>query len=245
MTDRSIKQAGLDNVYRVRDTMGIKKKGKSKVSFVCEDCGQSEGQWWGMCPSCGSAGKMKRFYEEETKTGTVAENVIRSWLPLKTEDSKPVRLTDVMSGVNKLDWRFHCHKSYLRILKWRMFILIHWFWLIDEKTIGEVLKVVKCFPPLCLCFGEVMVSYPYDTVYRSGPFGNEVARVLGGGLVPGSLVLIGGDPGVGKSTLLLQMAAIIAEGPERGPVVYVSGEESIDQISNRADRSFSIFKYRY
>ncbi|GLT60408.1 hypothetical protein SLA2020_331750 [Shorea laevis] len=47
---------------------------------------------------------------------------------------------------------------------------------------------------------------------------------------------IGGDPGVGKSTLLLQMAAIIAEGPERGPVVYVSGEESIDQISNRADR---------
>ncbi|GLT31273.1 hypothetical protein SLA2020_060200 [Shorea laevis] len=47
---------------------------------------------------------------------------------------------------------------------------------------------------------------------------------------------IGGDPGVGKNTLLLQMAAIIAEGPERGPVVYVSGEESIDQISNRADR---------
>ncbi|GKV36598.1 hypothetical protein SLEP1_g44710 [Rubroshorea leprosula] len=102
------------------------------------------------------------------------------------------------------------NKSYLHILKWRMFILIHWFWLIDEKTIGEVLKVVKCFPPLCLCFGEVIVSYPYDYVFLqftgwSGPFGNEVARVLGGGLVPGSVVLIGGDPGVGKSTLLLQV----------------------------------------
>lgn len=73
----------------------------------------------------------------------------------------------------------------------------------------------------------------------SGLFGAEVGRVLGGGLVPGSLVLVGGDPGVGKSTLLLQTAAIIAEGHGMGgtaPVVYVSGEESIEQIGNRADR---------
>ncbi|KAK7389595.1 hypothetical protein VNO78_24764 [Psophocarpus tetragonolobus] len=73
----------------------------------------------------------------------------------------------------------------------------------------------------------------------TGPFGDEVSRVLGGGLVPGSLTLIGGDPGVGKSTLLLQIAAIIAEGQNDGessPVVYVSGEESVEQIGNRADR---------
>ncbi|KAI5422792.1 uncharacterized protein LOC127076461 [Lathyrus oleraceus] len=73
----------------------------------------------------------------------------------------------------------------------------------------------------------------------SGLFGNEVSRVLGGGLVPGSLTLVGGDPGVGKSTLLLQIAALIAEGQRDGeasPVVYVSGEESIEQIGNRADR---------
>ncbi|XP_058743604.1 uncharacterized protein LOC131616320 [Vicia villosa] len=73
----------------------------------------------------------------------------------------------------------------------------------------------------------------------SGLFGNEVSRVLGGGLVPGSLTLVGGDPGVGKSTLLLQLAALIAEGDKDGeasPVVYVSGEESIEQIGNRADR---------
>jgi DNA repair protein RadA/Sms len=73
----------------------------------------------------------------------------------------------------------------------------------------------------------------------SGLLGNEVSRVLGGGLVPGSLVLVGGDPGVGKSTLMLQIAAIISEGDsERGPapVVYTSGEESVEQIGNRADR---------
>ncbi|KAJ0229294.1 DNA repair protein RadA-like protein [Hirschfeldia incana] len=72
-----------------------------------------------------------------------------------------------------------------------------------------------------------------------GLFGNEVGRVLGGGLAPGSLILIGGDPGIGKSTLLLQIAAIIADGndlAQPAPVLYVSGEESVDQIGSRADR---------
>ncbi|XP_059640792.1 uncharacterized protein LOC132282960 [Cornus florida] len=74
---------------------------------------------------------------------------------------------------------------------------------------------------------------------ESDRIGDEVARVLGGGVVPGSLVLVGGDPGVGKSTLLLQIAAIIAEDRIFGkpaPVVYVSGEESVQQIGHRADR---------
>ncbi len=62
----------------------------------------------------------------------------------------------------------------------------------------------------------------------------EVSRVLGGGLVPGSLVLIGGDPGIGKSTLILQVVAGIAA--EHGPVLYVSAEESPQQIKLRADR---------
>jgi DNA repair protein RadA/Sms len=59
-------------------------------------------------------------------------------------------------------------------------------------------------------------------------------RVLGGGIVPGSLVLLGGDPGIGKSTLVLQAASALAR-PEK-PVLYVSGEESAQQIKLRADR---------
>lgn len=62
----------------------------------------------------------------------------------------------------------------------------------------------------------------------------ELDRVLGGGLVPGSLVLIGGDPGIGKSTLLLQATARLAA--EHGTALYVSGEESPEQVRLRADR---------
>ncbi|MBK1779880.1 DNA repair protein RadA [Advenella sp. WQ 585] len=61
----------------------------------------------------------------------------------------------------------------------------------------------------------------------------EFDRVLGGGLVPGSVVLIGGDPGIGKSTLLLQALAMLSQAV---PVLYVTGEESAEQVALRAQR---------
>ncbi|RRD71618.1 MULTISPECIES: DNA repair protein RadA [unclassified Desulfovibrio] len=72
------------------------------------------------------------------------------------------------------------------------------------------------------------------------PYGSGLAaldRVLGKGLVPGAAILVGGEPGIGKSTLILQIAGFVAAqmGEER-PVLYVSGEESLGQIKGRADR---------
>src|SRR6185503_7172286 len=62
----------------------------------------------------------------------------------------------------------------------------------------------------------------------------ELDRVCGGGLVPGSTILVGGDPGIGKSTLLLQAAAsLAARGSAAG---YITGEEAIDQVRLRAER---------
>ena len=63
---------------------------------------------------------------------------------------------------------------------------------------------------------------------------SELDRVFGGGLVPGSVTLLGGEPGIGKSTLLLQVAASIAGAGT--PVVYASGEESVAQVAMRARR---------
>jgi len=80
---------------------------------------------------------------------------------------------------------------------------------------------------------------PLPTISADGfqrisvPMG-ELNRVLGGGIVPGSVVLIGGDPGIGKSTLLLQVSSLLAR--QEGPVLYVSGEESVQQIKMRAGR---------
>jgi DNA repair protein RadA/Sms len=72
-----------------------------------------------------------------------------------------------------------------------------------------------------------------ERISRLGTGIAELDRVLGGGLVPGSVVLIGGDPGIGKSTLLIQA---LTEIGRRARVLYVSGEESSDQIALRAQR---------
>lgn len=72
-----------------------------------------------------------------------------------------------------------------------------------------------------------------ESVARIATRVSELDRVLGGGLVPGSAVLIGGDPGIGKSTLLLQAMALLSQGQR---VLYVTGEESVQQISLRAQR---------
>src|SRR5690242_4357532 len=79
-------------------------------------------------------------------------------------------------------------------------------------------------------YGEIEASRAERITTGIGEFD----RVLGGGIVPGSLVLLGGEPGIGKSTLLLQAAAHFANAV--GPVLYASGEESEHQIKSRGDR---------
>lgn len=80
----------------------------------------------------------------------------------------------------------------------------------------------------------LLKDIPEDTTLRSSTGIPELDRVLGGGIVDGSLMLIGGDPGVGKSTLLLQVCAGLCAAGKR--VLYVSGEESARQLKMRASR---------
>jgi len=81
---------------------------------------------------------------------------------------------------------------------------------------------------------EPLVGAALTREERLPTHSGEIDRVLGGGIVPGSVILLGGAPGIGKSTLLLQLAAAVGKGP--GMVLYVSGEESRQQVQMRAGR---------
>ncbi|MFN4219031.1 MAG: DNA repair protein RadA, partial [Candidatus Bipolaricaulia bacterium] len=80
---------------------------------------------------------------------------------------------------------------------------------------------------------QALTAIPLEETQRRPTQIAELDRVIGGGLIAGSVVLVGGEPGIGKSTLLLQVAAQLAR---HGPVLYISGEESPGQIKLRAER---------
>jgi DNA replication and repair protein RadA len=135
---------------------------KSKIEFVCRECGSSQHQWAGQCLDC--------------KAWNTLEEVV---LSIATS-SKPESLKDL--------------------------------------------------PPSKV---QNLSNIKSENRTRLSTGLTELDRTLGGGLVDGSVVLIGGDPGIGKSTLILQAMAAINKD---NTTLYVSGEESAEQISDRAIR---------
>lgn len=134
---------------------------RSKVVYVCQNCGAKESKWVGKCPQCG---EWNSFVEE-------VENVSkgkRNASVIGNTSSRPLKLSEVKVNAD------------------------------ERMNTGD----------------------------------EELNRVLGGGLVPGSMILLGGEPGIGKSTLVLQFAL----RNHCGKVLYVSGEESVSQIKMRAQR---------
>lgn len=132
---------------------------KSKVVFVCQNCGTQSPKWMGKCTSCGA---WNSFQEE-----VIDSSVGKSTATVVSSATKPMMLSEI-------------------------------------KT---------------------------DNVTRIKTGIQELDQVVGGGIVPGSVILLGGEPGIGKSTLLLQVAVRLQK-----KVLYVSGEESPQQIYLRAQR---------
>lgn len=135
-------------------------KEKSKVRFVCQNCGHISFKWLGRCPECGEWGT---FQEENIRKETYFRG-------LSSGLAAPKPLTEI-----------------------------------DESEQMRYSSEIK-----------------------------EFDRILGGGIVPGSLILIGGEPGIGKSTLLLEIGDKLSSSGHL--VLYVSGEESAEQIRGRASR---------
>lgn len=138
----------------------------------------------------------------------------------------------------KLAVRFHCQSCGLSYSRWvgKCDGCGAWNSIVEEVFDKAALKKKTITSGLQL----VDLEKPLDQVWRLPTGMAEFDRVVGGGIVPGASLLIGGDPGVGKSTLLLQVLAAmqknLAGGDQKGRCVYVSGEESEDQICHRARR---------
>ena len=138
---------------------------KSKVLFVCRECGYETTRWLGKCPGC-------------QNWNTLDEHIQEPEVPITPKKNK--------------------------------------------RTSGKDTETLR------------IDQVPEDIMQRHSCGIGELDRVLGGGIVDGSLILVGGDPGIGKSTLLTQVCANISRSGSR--VLYVSGEESARQIRLRANR---------
>ncbi|MDR2107715.1 MAG: DNA repair protein RadA [Holosporaceae bacterium] len=124
---------------------------------------------------------------------------------------------------------FFCGECGARYPKWlgRCEDCGQWNTITEDVTVGGKAK------PSCNSMELQSLAASSEKTNRRLSGLDEFDRVLGGGIVPGSVILVGGDPGVGKSTLLLQTAAALSQD---GGCVYVSGEESSEQIRLRAAR---------
>ena len=132
---------------------------KSKVVFVCQNCGTQSPKWMGKCASCGAWNSFQEEVIDSSVSKSTASVVASVTKPMMLSEIKTDNVTRIKTGIQELD------------------------------------------------------------------------QVVGGGIVPGSVILLGGEPGIGKSTLLLQVAVRLQK-----KVLYVSGEESPQQIYLRAQR---------
>ncbi len=127
---------------------------------------------------------------------------------------------------------FVCQNCGTRSPKWmgRCSGCGEWNTLVEEIEDDAPVEGIAFAPSEPVLYGEIRETSNPRLILGI----EDVNKVLGGGLVPGSLVLVGGEPGIGKSTLLLQVSRDLVAGGEA--VLYVSGEESLEQVKIRGDR---------
>lgn len=151
---------------------------KTKIHFLCKECGATQPKWMGKCPDCGAWDALEEFRESPG-----ASKKADPFTAIASSGDAPAKAAPIVQ-ISEADQ----HSSRI------------------PTGIGELDRVL----------------------------GGTNEGATSGGLVPGSAVLIGGDPGIGKSTLMLQAAAKLAETGQR--VLYVTSEESAHQLRMRADR---------
>jgi DNA repair protein RadA/Sms len=137
--------------------------------------------------------------------------------------------------VPKKNPKFTCESCGARLTKWSGQCPDCLDWNCVIETVAEVLPPGRAGGYSGQLSNEVrqLSSVGQSSTERMAVGVGELDRVLGGGIVPGSVILLGGDPGIGKSTLLIQLVAALAG---RFPSLYITGEESLEQLGMRARR---------
>jgi DNA repair protein RadA/Sms len=195
-----------------------------QVVYRCSECGETAMQWSGQCMSCKGWSTLEKTAVALPSVGTGGGGGARA-------AARFSRTSDAVYN----------NPGEGRIKSANPPVSRGGSWVVDSldgpRSVRDIAKKVSG-PGVSL--SNFRLELPGDN-------GSEFSRVLGGGIVPGSLVLVGGEPGVGKSTLLLQVADMLAKRKSPGdsshsrdeaasPILYVSGEESVEQIGSRAAR---------
>lgn len=197
--------------------------GKTKQRYLCQDCGEDYSQWYGQCPGCKAWDSMKVFREpisnanggsNKGKSGGGAGAAAAQRAQSNNTDR------ELKSSSSLIFKRNSNRKS-----------TVNGGWVSDSNAPRALKEVLK---------PESKNSKNMRRVPLPGTLGSEIERVLGGGVVPGGLVLVGGDPGVGKSTILLQLAGLLGkEATETAKKVKKAtktseeseaGEESMEEV---------------
>ena len=224
------------------------KAGKApKQRYLCQDCGEDYSQFHGQCPGCKAWESFTVFTVEpkggaKSNSGGGAGARALARAAAETPMARPAMDT-YDSGTSRQSSAPAPTTAPSR--KGRGSSATRVGWVADA---GAPRRLAEMLSPDAVSQRLPRVTLPRD-------LGKEVERVLGGGVVPGAMLLIGGDPGVGKSTLALQIAGLLGEQVRKGDkksnneddesldasltgstVLYASGEESVEQLASRAER---------
>lgn len=215
-------------------------KTSGKTAYVCEECGFDARQWYGQCPGCKTWDSMKIVRAASAPSGTTTTSSKSGGGAGARAVARMVETTTMESdsssiGIGGRKRRAGRAKS---------------GWVAETNAPRALVDVLK---PNKNANGDARGAMPRMRLRED--LGREIERVLGGGVVPGGMTLVGGDPGVGKSTILLQLAGLLARGGADGAddknrehdednivdgltggVLYASGEESVEQVAGRAER---------
>ncbi|MFN8547827.1 MAG: ATPase domain-containing protein [Candidatus Eisenbacteria bacterium] len=198
---------------RAKDARALRGgKRAAKVQFLCSDCGDVFAQWFGRCPSCQAWNTLNEYRppSEAAPGGRSGPggSILSTGAGGLFGGSGHLHATGGASSSHDSSSSHASNSSAERAPR--------------AAASSSDSRVVR------------LDEVPLHALPRLECGIGEFDRILGGGLVPGSLVLVGGDPGIGKSTLLLQVAGDLVSRGAR--VLYVSGEESAAQIRLRSGR---------